>query len=607
VVTQTIPADSAFTAPSANASGWFAGRAFDVSIGGGLKIATARAVATGADGSAYIVADISGDSASGAIKGASDVALFKYNSAGKLVFSEVLGAAESASGFAIAVAADGKVAVAGAIEGALSGAGVEKGGLDSFVAVYDSEGTELWAARRGAKANDQVNAVAFAADGSVIVAGKTDSAFSGQVALGGADGYVRGYGASGAELFSRQFGSGGADSTTALLVRGSGASGIEIFTGGVENNRGVVRKFSYSSATGFAAGASRDIGFFYGGAINAITADGSSLYVGGEIGADRLTLAQTARASVAGQEGFVARLDADLASTALDRTTYLGSAKSDSVKSLAMVNGSLYASGAAGGYIAGQEATSRTGAFIARLGSDGQAAWVKTFGSSGAGFSITAMAASSSGASVLDVLGLPAGTVSAVDPGSVTSRSALRDGDEFRIGADGRRLSTIRIEEGDTLSDLAVKVRSAIGSAGRVQIVRENGADRLKITARDGRALQLDAGREGRDALGALGLKQGIIAVNTTTRGSLKTYGLGLIAADLSLDSAANITNAKAELSAAISIVRKAYEGLVNRNAKELTDEEKALAERRLNAGAAPEYLTAQIANYKAALARLGG
>src|SRR5690606_2404718 len=50
-VTMTIPSSSTFTAPSANSSGWFPGRAFDVSVGAGMQIATARSVATGADGS----------------------------------------------------------------------------------------------------------------------------------------------------------------------------------------------------------------------------------------------------------------------------------------------------------------------------------------------------------------------------------------------------------------------------------------------------------------------------------------------------------------------------------------------------------------------------
>lgn len=604
-VTLTIAADSTFTAPSASASGWFPGRAFDVSVGGGLQIATARSVATGADGSVYVLADLGGDSASSAIKGAHDVALLKYDSAGKLAYSQMLGASESASGFALAVSADGKVAVAGAVEGALSNT-LAKTGADSFVTVFDANGAELWTARRGANGNDQVNAIAFAPDGTLVVAGQTESALVGQVALGGGDGYVRGYSAGGAELFTRQFGSGGADSASALMVRSNGAGGVEIVTGGVENNRGVLRSFTYSSSAGFTTGATRDMGYFYKGAINAIVADGSSLYVGGEIGADRLTLGTPASGAVAGQEGFVARLDANLVSTALDRASYLGSAKDDAVKSLAVVNGDVYAAGVTGGVMAGQGSSSKS-SFLARLRDDGAADWTRTFNTSGGALSLAGLAVDQTGASALDVLGLPRGVVGASDSSALVNRSALRAEDEFKIGVDGRRLTTIRIGAKDTLATLVTQINRAIAGAGRAELIKENGAERIKITAQDGKAVRIDPGRDGRNALGALGLNQGVVAANATGRGALKTYGLGLIAADLKIDSKANIASTKAELSAAISIVRQAYENLLNPNAKELTDEEKKLQERRQNAGAAPEYYTARLANYQAALARLGG
>ena len=605
-VTMTVPADSAFVAPSANASGWFPGRAFDVAVGGNLQVATARSVATGADGAIYVLADLGGDSASSAIKGVRDVALLKYDSAGKLLFSEMLGASQSASGFALAVSADGKVAVAGSVEGALSDTNA-KGGADSFVAMFDANGKELWTARRGATGADQVNAIAFAPNGALIVAGRTESALAGQVGLGGADGYVRGYSAAGGELFTRQFGGGGANTATALMVRDNGAGGIEIVTGGVENNRGVLRSFEYSSTVGFSAGATRDIGYFYKGAINAIAADGASLYVGGEIGADRLTLGATATGAVAGQEGFVARLDADLVSTALDRATYLGSSQDDTVRSLAIVNGDVYAAGVTGGVMAGQGANGAKASFLTRLGDDGAADWTRTFNSLGGPVTLSSLAVDQSGNSALDVLGLPRGAIAANDSGALVSRSALRAGDELKIGVDGRRLTTIRIGEKDTLSTLATQINRAIAGAGRAEIVRENGAERIKITPQGGKAVRVDAGREGRDALGGLGLSPGVIASNVQARGALKTYGLGLIAADLRLDSKANVARTKAELSAAVSIVRQAYENLLNPNAKELTDEEKKLQERRQNASAAPEYYTARLANYQAALARLGG
>ncbi len=605
-VTELIPATSPFAAPSANSSAWFPGRAFDVSVGGAAKVATARSVAAAADGSVYVLADLSGDSATSAIKGARDVALLKYDSAGKLLFSEILGASQNANGFALAVSADGKIAVAGTVEGALSGT-TAKGGADSFVAMFDADGKELWTARRGATGNDEALAIAFAPNGNLVVAGKTESALGGQVALGQSDGYVRGYSASGAELFTRQFGTGGADAATALFVRDDGAGGMEIFTGGVEDNRGVVRSFTNSSNAGFNVGATRDIGYFHGGAINAITADGASLYVGGEIGADRLTLSETARAAVAGKEGFVARLDAGLVSTALDRASYLGSANDDTVKSLAIVDDAVYAAGVTGGMLAGSGIANAKSSFLARLDSAGELDWARTFNSSAGGFSFNAIAVQPGGASPLDVLGLPQGLVGASTSAPIAARSALRVGDEFRIGAEGRRLTTIRIGENDNLAALVTAINRAVGSAGKAEIVRQDGVERIKISPRSNNALRIEAGPEGRDALSALGLAHGVIAANTAGRGALKTYGLGLIAAELKIDSKEAITRTKAELSAAISIIRQAYETLLNPNAKELTPEEKALEARRQSAGAAPDYYAARLANYQAALARLGG
>ncbi len=390
-------------------------------------------------------------------------------------------------------------------------------------------------------------------------------------------------------------------------MRDDGVGGAEIFTGGVENNRGVLRRFTYASAAGFAVGATRDIGYFLDGAINALAAVGAALHVGGEIGADRLNLGAAARVALAGGEGFVARVVADLTSTARDRASYLGSAHKDSVKSLAIVGGDIYAAGVAGGLIAGQGAALSKSSFLARLDADGNAAWLRSFNSSAGSFSLAGLAVDTEGASPLDVLGLPRGVVAPFDASPLASRSALRVGDEFKIGAEGGRLTTVRIAAGDSLATLASALNHAMGGAGRAEIVRGNDGQRLKITARGGGAVRLENGREGADALPALGLTSGIVAPNSTVRGSLKSYGLGLLASDLKLDSKASITRSKAELSAAVSIVRLAYNALLYPNAKAQTAEEKALAERRQNVGPAPAHLTAQLANYRAALARLGG
>jgi hypothetical protein len=605
-VTETIPTASTFAAPSAATSAWFPGRAFDVAIGDGLKLATASAVATTNDGSVYVLADLAGDSATSAVKGARDVALLKYDSAGKLMFTQQLGASRAASGFALAVSADGKVAVAGAVEGALSGT-TAKGAADSFVSVFEADGTERRTARRGASANDEARALAFTSDGKLIVAGKAESALNGQIALGGSDAYVRGYSAGGAELFTRQFGTGRDDAATALMVRDDGAGGFEIVTGGVEDNRGVLRRFTYSTDAGFAAGAVRDIGYFHGGAVNAIAADGASLYVGGEIGGERLNVGAAVRGAVAGKEGFVARLDTGLVSTALDRTTYVGSALDDAVRGLTVVGGEVYATGVAGSVLAGSGGSVARSAFLTRLNSDGDLAWTRTFTSSSGSIDVKGLAVDLAGASALDSLGLPRGTVAANDSAPLVDRTALRVDDEFRIGMDGRRLTTIKIGVSDTLASLVNAINRAIGGAGRAQIVKKDGVERIEIGARVGTAIRIEAGRGGRDALPALGFAQGLVTRSEAPRGGLRTFGLGLIAADLKLDTPENITRTKAELSAAVSIVRQAYDKLLNPNANELTDAEKALETRRQSAGQAPEYYTRQLANYQAALARLDG
>src|SRR5262249_57254846 len=169
------------------------------------------------------------------------------------------------------------------------------GGADSFVSLFDASGNQLWTQRRAATADDQATAVAFDSKGNVIVAGQTESALGPVFAAGGRDGYVTGFSAAGAQLFLKQFGTGGDDAATALTVADDGHGGTQIFTGGVESNRGVIRSFDYASNTGLVAGATRDIGYFYASAINALATDGTNLYVGGAVGAGRLTVANTAQ------------------------------------------------------------------------------------------------------------------------------------------------------------------------------------------------------------------------------------------------------------------------------------------------------------------------
>ena len=114
-------------------------------------VSSALASATGPDGSLYVVSNVDATTADGqTINGTQDVALMKYDSAGNLMYTRTLGAANSATGYAIAVSPDGtNVAVAGSVTGALDGSdpGQTSTSTNSFVTEYSAaEGDEQWTA-----------------------------------------------------------------------------------------------------------------------------------------------------------------------------------------------------------------------------------------------------------------------------------------------------------------------------------------------------------------------------------------------------------------------------------------------------------------------------
>ena len=114
---------------------------------------------------------------------------------------------------------------------------------------------------------------------------------------------------------------------------------------------------------------------------------------------------------------------------------------------------------------------------------------------------------------------------------------------------------------------------------------------RLMIVPRDGRSgAILTSGESGRDALAGLGISPGHIGPARSDQ-LPRTYGLDLPnTLDLGDPKAA-----KERLERAMLTLRSAYRALA------------PASTRPAATGPAPAYLTAQLANYQAALARLGG
>jgi uncharacterized protein (TIGR03437 family) len=178
----------------------------------------ANAVAVNATG-VYVVGDAGGVLPNAQIdSGYSNFFVRKYDVNGNAQWTRQFGPGIHARG--AAVDNTGVYVVGNLGGGALPGQ-TSSGGYDGFVKKYDLAGNVQWTHQYGTGVSDI--AYAAAADGTgVYVAGATTRALPGQTNLGGQDAYVRKYDASGNEIWTRQFGTNGADQAYAVTVNPSG-------------------------------------------------------------------------------------------------------------------------------------------------------------------------------------------------------------------------------------------------------------------------------------------------------------------------------------------------------------------------------------------------
>lgn len=597
---------------------WVDGRLSQNGLPDGVQ--AVRASAVGPDGSLWMVADVTAGPDTQPIKGVQDVALMRYDTAGRLVATRTLGAASTASGYAIAIDANGNVAVAGSVTGSLNTSktdagktGEVAGVADSFVTVFNKDGEEQWSQRRGARAADEATSVSFGADGTVYIAGRAKSAITGAAAVGGWDGYVQAFkagepyptaGITVKTTATAQFGSASDDSVDAMTIDGS-----NLYTAGVEDGRAVVRRFTLDAAGVPTLASTRDLGAISGD-IAGVSVSGGKVILTGTSRDSGLSAGTTTTAHSGGKDVFIATLSADLTAGAGDRLTWHGGAGDDSAADVKVHDGKVWITGIADRDPAAK-ATDPTRGYLARIDPlSGAVEYERTWSGDNDQAKPMTLAVASNGASILDRLGLPKGEIDQSDSKRLIDATSVRVGDRFYVSPpDGRRAVSVTIEAKDTLATLARKIE--IASAGKLKatVASEGGSvtgkdgetttttggfQRLSITARDGKAGGvLTAGETGRDALAGLGLSPGYVG-SSIGDDVIKTFGLGL-PSNLTLADAASIKTAGERLQAAMKAVRDAYRAL-----------DPALAAPGAN-GPVPAYLTSQLANYQAALSRLGG
>lgn len=612
-------AAAAPTAPGVGETHWVEGRLSQDNLPEGVE--TVRASAVGPDGSLWIVADVTAGPETQPIKGVQDVALMKYDPAGRLVATRTLGAASTASGYAIAIDANGQVAVAGSVTGALNTkttdagkTGDVAGVADSFVTVFDKDGQEIWTQRRGARAADEATSVSFGADGTVYIGGRAKSAVTGGAAVGGWDGYVQAFKAGEpyptAGILSRatattQFGTSGDDAVDAMTIDGS-----NLYTAGVENGRAVVRRFTLDAEGVPTLASTRDLGTISGD-IAGVSVSGGQVILTGTSRDSGLSAGTTTAAHSGGKDIFVASLSADLTPASGERMTWYGGAGDDSAADVKVHNGKVWITGVADRDPAADQ-TDPTSGYLVRLDpSSGAVEYERTWSGEGDQARPLTLAVATAGASVLDRLGFPQGEIDQSDSKRLVDATSLRVGDRFYVSpADGGRPVAVTIAAKDTLASLARKIEIASNNRLKVTVASEGGSvtgkdgeittttggfQRLSISARDGKSgAVLTAGETGRDALAGLGLSSGYIGA-TSGDDVRKTFGLDL-PGNLHLGDPAAVKTAGERLQAAMKAVRDAYRSL-----------DPATAASAAASGPVPAYLTNQLANYQAALARLGG
>ncbi len=602
---------------------------------------TVTATATASDGSVYVLANVTSTTSGQTLQGTQDAALFKYDSAGQLEYTRTLGSADTVNATALAVSADGsQVAIAGSVTGgALDPTDTSQNGSttqQSFVSVYDGDGDQLWENTQDGGDDNQANAVSFGANNTVYVAGSTMGRLPGASSSGGQDGYVQGFAVtattdplnksvtySAQSAFTQEFGTSGVDRATGVAVSGS-----SVYVSSVENGDAVVRQFNVSSTTtsGTVAtddgpgksttttstaslAAKQDLGALIGGNVSgvAIAADGSVLVTGSTHNA-ALSAGAITNAYSGNGDAFVASLNANLDPAASESLAYYNTGQPTTSTAITVSGNTAYITG----QINGQSTTTPALGYAAAIDpTTGQVSWSSTFSGNNGSAAPSSIAVSNTGGSVLDLLGLPQGSLAVQNQPSqlLVANTSVQAGDKFYIQTGSGAAQAVTIDADDTYSTLEQKIRVASGYNATVTTMTLNGQQQLRIApANASSSIRIEAGPADQDALSSLGLKEGLIsstatgAAPTTLGGvkvtsNIKSHYSVTVPASLSLATTTDIAATAKSLSTAIADVQSIYSDMTT--AKTTTT--------GATGGTVPAYLTAQIANYKLALSRLGG
>jgi len=207
----------------------------------------ANDISTDSSGNSYVVGGTIGTLSGETSSGGTDAFVQKRDSAGNIVFTDQFGTSGLDIAQGISADSSGNIYLAGRTGGTLPGQ-TSAGGFDAFLQKRDSAGNIIWTRQFGTSALDVATEVSVDSSGNSYVVGITQGSLSGPN-LGNFDAFVRKYDSAGTVVWTRQFGTSAFDQLTGVAVDGSGNAYVAGFTTGslsgpnLGNLDAIVRKY----------------------------------------------------------------------------------------------------------------------------------------------------------------------------------------------------------------------------------------------------------------------------------------------------------------------------------------------------------------------------
>jgi len=604
---------------------------YNVTQDASTGITSAQATVVDSSGNVYVIGNATGNIGNQINQGTQDVYLTKYDSAGNVVWQSLLGSSGSASGYGLALdPATGGVVVTGSTTADLTTTAVANGNTDSFVASYNSDGSQQWVQQVQTLATNQSNAVSVDASGNIYIGGSVSGGVigTGQTESGASDAYLAKFSSSGTLLSENQFGSSGNNSVAATATGSDGS----LYVASVQNGQAIVSKYANGNITS-APEWTEDLGALQaGGNIGGIAVSGNQVYVSGSTSNTNLAAGGTATiaaaASGGGLNAFVFGMTDNGSSATAGNVSYVGTSGTTTGGAVTVgSDGTVYLTGSTTGTFAGQSrsVTGVTNSFATAIAPDGGVDWTRQFGGADGVSTGSGVALDPTGSSVLDALGLPQGTVNPNQSVDLTQQTTLRAGDSFQIQIEGTapRTTTITINPGETYDTLVTQINAELGAVGKAAVNYTGSNQDMTITINPGNTINLIAGPTDFNALSRLGIAAGVLsapakgststssatASTTTTSSSSSsstkpTYGIGLTTnsalGPLNISSKTGADLARSTLLSVMSNIQQTYQ---TTNAPPPSSTSATTGN---TTGTASAATTAQLASYNMALSLLG-